>query len=242
MQQVSQYIKGERDYIKIQGDTGPLVYPAAHVYIYRLLYGWTDKGRDIAFAQYIFGVLYLLSLAVVMACYRMAKVPPYVFPMLILSKRLHSIFVLRCFNDCFAIFFLFLAIYCFQKRQFTLGSLIYSLGLGVKMSLLLALPAIACVLYQAVGPDAALKRAALMGQLQVCGVVRAEHAVLTALIACRSFWPGHSPWSAQKDICHEHSNSHGNSSTNGQSTGDLYEKTCFFLESFHWHYWQLTHP
>jgi len=74
MQQVAQYVAGERNYSKIRGDTGPLVYPAAHVYIYRLLYDVTDRGTDIRFAQYLFGVLYLLTLALVMACYRQAKV------------------------------------------------------------------------------------------------------------------------------------------------------------------------
>ena len=74
MQQVQQYLAGERDYVKIRGDTGPLVYPAAHVYIYRLLYDHTNQGTDIRFAQYVFGVLYLVTLGFVMACYRQAKV------------------------------------------------------------------------------------------------------------------------------------------------------------------------
>lgn len=74
MQQVENYIAGERDYTRIKGGTGPLVYPAAHVYIYWILYHITDKGRDILLAQRIFGVLYLGSLAIVMACYRRAKV------------------------------------------------------------------------------------------------------------------------------------------------------------------------
>lgn len=74
MQQVSQYLAGERDYTKIYGGTGPLVYPAAHVYIYDFLYRITDRGTDIPFAQIVFGILYLMTLAVVMACYRNAKV------------------------------------------------------------------------------------------------------------------------------------------------------------------------
>ena len=74
MEQVAQYVAGERDYAKIRGGTGPLVYPAAHVYIYRFLYDVTDRGRDIKLAQYIFGVMYLFTLAIVMACYRKAKV------------------------------------------------------------------------------------------------------------------------------------------------------------------------
>ena len=74
VQQVTQYLAGERDYTQIRGGTGPLVYPAAHVYIYEVLYRVTDRGTDIPFAQIIFGVLYLMTLAVVMACYRNAKV------------------------------------------------------------------------------------------------------------------------------------------------------------------------
>ena len=167
MQHVTQFISGERDYTKLHGDTGPLVYPAAHVYIYRLLYAFTDDGQDIKFGQYIFIVLYLVTLGLVMQCYRQAKVPPYIFPLLVLSKRLHSIFLLRLFNDCFAVLFLFLAIYCYQRRHWTVGSLAYSLGLGVKMSLLLALPAIAIVLWQGMGRNRALQQAILMGQLQV---------------------------------------------------------------------------
>lgn len=74
MQQVQQYVAGERDYTKIYGGTGPLVYPAAHVYIYQWLYNVTGHGTDIHLAQVIFGLLYLLTLSLVMACYRMAKV------------------------------------------------------------------------------------------------------------------------------------------------------------------------
>ena len=167
MQQVAQYAKGERDYIKLYGDTGPLVYPAAHVYIYRILYAMTDQGRDIRLGQYIFIGLYLATLWIVMQCYRLAKVPPYVFPLLVLSKRLHSIFLLRLFNDGFAIFFLFLAIYCYQRRLWSLGSVAFSLGLAVKMSLLLALPAVGVVLWQGIGRNRALQQAATMAQIQV---------------------------------------------------------------------------
>lgn len=168
MQQIGQYINGERDYVKLYGDTGPLVYPAAHVYIYRFLYAFTNKGQDIGLGQYTFIGLYLATLLLVIQCYRAAKVPPYVLPLLILSKRLHSIFLLRLFNDCFAVFFLFLAIYCYQRRYWTVGSLAYSVGLGVKMSLLLALPAIGIVLWQGMGRNRALRQAMLMGQVQVC--------------------------------------------------------------------------
>lgn len=78
MEQIAQYEAGERDYTKIKGGTGPLVYPAAHVYIYWVLYQITDKGTNIVLAQWIFGFLYLGTLAIVMACYRRAKVGHHV--------------------------------------------------------------------------------------------------------------------------------------------------------------------
>ncbi|RYP46972.1 hypothetical protein DL768_006895 [Monosporascus sp. mg162] len=166
MEQVSQYVSGERDYTLIKGGTGPLVYPAAHVYIYTGLYYLTNKGKDIFLAQQLFGVLYMATLALVMACYRKAKVPPYVFPLLIASKRLHSIFVLRCFNDCFAVFFLWLAIFLFQRRAWTFGNIAYSWGLGIKMSLLLVLPAVGIILFLGRGFTGALRLAMVIVQIQ----------------------------------------------------------------------------
>jgi alpha-1,3-mannosyltransferase len=74
MQQISLYISGEKNYYKIVGDTGPLVYPGLHVYIYRILYAITGSGESILTAQVLFAVLYLGSLAVVMTVYRLAKV------------------------------------------------------------------------------------------------------------------------------------------------------------------------
>ncbi|KAM3513360.1 hypothetical protein MY11210_002941 [Beauveria gryllotalpidicola] len=167
MEQITQFVHGERDYIKIKGGTGPLVYPAAHVYTYTGLYYLTGEGKNILLAQQLFAMLYMATLGLVMLCYWKAKVPPYVFPLLILSKRLHSVFVLRCFNDCFAAFFLWLAIYSFQRRLWALGAMAYTWGLGIKMSLLLALPAVAAVLLHARGFSGALSLAWLMAQVQV---------------------------------------------------------------------------
>ncbi|KAI1436149.1 glycosyltransferase [Xylaria sp. CBS 124048] len=166
MEQIEQVVAGERDYTVIKGGTGPLVYPAAHVYMYYALYYVTDKGTNIFLAQNLFAILYLATLAMVMACYRRAKVPPYVFPMLILSKRLHSIFVLRCFNDCFAVLFMWITIYLFQRGLWTFGSLTYTWGLGIKMSLLLALPAVGVVSLLGRGFTGSLQLAAIMLQAQ----------------------------------------------------------------------------
>ncbi|KAF2690463.1 glycosyltransferase family 58 protein [Lentithecium fluviatile CBS 122367] len=167
MQHIAIYNKGERDYKNIEGSTGLLVYPGAHVLIYRILYWITDQGKNIQLAQYIFGLLYLSTLAIVIQCYRKAKVPPYVFPLLILSKRLHSIFVLRCFNDCFAVLGLFSAIYAYQSEQWHLGSFLYTTGLNVKMSLLLPLPAMGVWMLQALGSTEAMTQAMIIFQVSV---------------------------------------------------------------------------
>lgn len=74
MEQVAQFVAGERDYTKMKGGTGPLVYPGAHVYTYAGLYYITDEGKDIFLAQQLFAVLYMLTLGVVMLCYWQAKV------------------------------------------------------------------------------------------------------------------------------------------------------------------------
>ncbi|KAK4100779.1 glycosyltransferase family 58 protein [Parathielavia hyrcaniae] len=167
MQQISQFLSGERDYTRIRGDTGPLVYPAVHVWIYMGLYHLTDQGKNIPLAQQLFALAYLAALALALACYARARVPPYVLPMLVLSKRLHSVFVLRCFNDCFAALLLWLALWLWLRRNWAAGALAYTLGLGVKMSLLLVLPAVGVVLLLGAGFRTSVRLAAVMGLVQV---------------------------------------------------------------------------
>ncbi|EME78375.1 glycosyltransferase family 58 protein [Pseudocercospora fijiensis CIRAD86] len=146
MQQITLYLRGERTYSKISGDTGPLVYPAAHIYIYTTLHNLTSSGENIFLAQTLFAALYLFTLYIVIQTYRQAGVPPYIFPLLSLSRRVHSIFMLRMFNDCFAGMFLFAGVYALQKKWWGVGAVVYSLGVGVKMSLVLALPAVGVIL------------------------------------------------------------------------------------------------
>jgi alpha-1,3-mannosyltransferase len=73
MQEVSGYLKGETDYMKLRGDTGPLVYPAGFVYIYSALYYLTNMGKDIVRGQWFFMGLYLLTLGIVFAIYSKDK-------------------------------------------------------------------------------------------------------------------------------------------------------------------------
>ncbi|KAI9921456.1 hypothetical protein PsorP6_002559 [Peronosclerospora sorghi] len=88
MQQVELFKGGERDYMNIRGDTGPLVYPAGFLYVFSLLHSVTDDGQNIRRAQYIFLGFYLVMIASVLAIYYQARVlPPWAAVFLCLSKR-----------------------------------------------------------------------------------------------------------------------------------------------------------
>lgn len=168
MQHIAAFFSGERDYTRFDGSTGPLVYPAGHVYIYILLYRLTEEGRNILLGQAIFAGLYLLTLALVMATYRSAGAPPYLYPLLVLSKRLHSIYMLRMFNDGIATLFLWATIYLLQKRRWLAAVLAWSAGVSVKMTLLLVAPALAVILTLALGLPRALGLGTMAVLIQVC--------------------------------------------------------------------------
>lgn len=57
------------NYTQIEGPTGPLVYPAGHLYVFYLLKELTDGGANIKFAQYIFSCIYLAQLILVYKIY-----------------------------------------------------------------------------------------------------------------------------------------------------------------------------
>lgn len=168
MQHIALYLSGERSYSRLTGSTGPLVYPAAHVYAYRALHALTSGREDhLLRAQICFAALYVAALAMVMRSYRAAGVAPWVFPALSLSKRVHSVFVLRLFNDGVAVAGLWGAVVCFQRRWWSAGAVAFALAVGVKMSVLLALPAVGVVLWWGKGRDGALREGLAMVGVQV---------------------------------------------------------------------------
>jgi alpha-1,3-mannosyltransferase len=140
MRQVSLFIKGERDYVNLTGPTGPLVsvfllqievhaadstssYPAGHVYIHKELYDITMEGRNIPLAQQLYGALYIVSLALTCGVYHQSgSIPNWVLLLLPLSKRLHSLYALRLFNDCWAAVLSQAAVFTLQRRSDLLGT------------------------------------------------------------------------------------------------------------------------
>ncbi|CAK4890410.1 unnamed protein product [Aphanomyces euteiches] len=179
MQQVTQFKDGERDYLKIRGDTGPLVYPAGHVYVYSILHAVTNNGENIRLAQYIFLGFYLITLATIFAIFYRARVaPPWTAILVCTSKRFHSIYMLRLFNDGFAMMILFLSIYLFCRQQWRLGCLMYSFAVSIKMNCLLFAPALFFLLLQSSGVLRTI------GYLFICASLQ----VALALPFLKTYW------------------------------------------------------
>lgn len=152
MEEVQGYLDGERDYTKIQGNTGPLVYPAGFLYIFAVLKWMTNNGTNIFAAQCIFGGVYILTQAVVMALYAVDGGSLAIASvLLLLSKRIHSIYMLRMFNDCIAVLCGYVAILLFTKKHWRVGCFVYSVGVSVKMNMLLYAPGVLLVLLMGTG-------------------------------------------------------------------------------------------
>ncbi|KAK0563813.1 dolichyl-P-Man:Man(5)GlcNAc(2)-PP-dolichol alpha-1,3-mannosyltransferase [Tilletia horrida] len=167
IQQADVFLRGERDYFKITGDTGPCVYPAGHLYIYSLFHIFSSGTTNIPAAQLAFGLLYLLNLAVVISLYHLAGAPTALLPFLAISKRLHSIYALRLFNDPFAMFFFYISVLLLCRKKWTSAVILFSTALSIKMNILLFMPALATILFRAVGLPRALPLAAAFFAVQI---------------------------------------------------------------------------
>jgi alpha-1,3-mannosyltransferase len=77
-------------------------------------------------SQLIYGLLYIATLSLTCAIYGQTRaVPNWILLLLPLSKRLHSIFVLRLFNDCWAVLFSQMAILALQQGYDDAGCMLF---------------------------------------------------------------------------------------------------------------------
>ncbi|KAL5561489.1 hypothetical protein UlMin_031236 [Ulmus minor] len=164
MSQVSGFLGGERDYSNLKGDTGPLVYPAGFLYVYSAIQYVT--GGEVYQAQILFGILYLINLGIILFIYVKTDVLPWwALTLLCLSKRVHSIFVLRLFNDCIAMTLLHAALALILYQRWHLGLIIFSGAVSIKMNVLLYAPPLLLLMLKAMdigGVISALAAAALV--------------------------------------------------------------------------------
>ncbi|CAL1262255.1 unnamed protein product [Larinioides sclopetarius] len=169
MQEVEGVVNGTWDYQYLKGDTGPLVYPGGFVYVFLVLYAATLKGTWILCGQVLFAVLYLATLYLVFRLYTRSQiVPPYALIfMCFTSYRIHSIYVLRLFNDPVAIFFLFVALNFFSDDRWFIGCIFYSIAVSVKMNILLFAPGLLFILLHSIGIKETIYCLSLCGLVQL---------------------------------------------------------------------------
>ena len=149
-------LAGERDYSKIHGPQGPLVYPAGHVWLYAVIDSICQGSVEAA--QRLFAVMYVLDVYVVARIYRATFFPSRTFPpvllaLLALSKRAHSVFALRLFNDGPCALLSHAAVLLFVQSRDAAACVVYSLACSVKMSALLYAPAVYVGVQRGEGPS-----------------------------------------------------------------------------------------
>ncbi|AAW46504.1 alpha-1,3-mannosyltransferase, putative [Cryptococcus deneoformans JEC21] len=177
MQQVDMFLAGERDYSKIEGETGPLVYPALHLYIYTAFHRLLPSIENVRPAQFVFLGFYLATYLAISTIYYLAGRPSnggHHFPQVLLipltlSKRAHSIFLLRLFNDPIAMLIFYLSVIAFQiggRKGWRLGCVLFSLALGVKMNILNFLPGLLVLLFQYRGIVGTVEGLSIIGLIQ----------------------------------------------------------------------------
>ncbi|PIC47376.1 hypothetical protein B9Z55_006755 [Caenorhabditis nigoni] len=169
MQQVECYTnKGILNYTRIGGDTGPIVYPGGHLFTYRILYFLTSSGKNIRLAQHIFQVFYLFNVYMVFRILKKTKrIPPIVLLFVtVTGYRIHSIFMLRLFNDPLAMMLFYVAMDRFLHQKWIVGCVFYSFAVSIKMNVLLFAPALffTLILNNYFMPT--------MGYLALCGLIQ----------------------------------------------------------------------
>jgi len=91
----------------------------------------------------------------------------YIIIFLCISRRVHSIFMLRCFNDTIAMTFAYAGILYLLKEKRYLATILISLGISVKMNVLLFLPGSLLILSRSEGILRALTHVILMVVSQI---------------------------------------------------------------------------
>lgn len=87
------------------------------------------------------------------------------------SYRIHSIYVLRLFNDPIAVLFAYGAFYALLKRKHSISAFLFSFAVAIKMNILLFAPAYALVFYEEIG---------LIKSIKAAGIALATQLILAA--------------------------------------------------------------
>lgn len=87
--------------------------------------------------------------------------------MCLASYRIHSIYVLRLFNDPIATLAAYASFYSLLQKKYTISSILFSLAISIKMNILLFAPAYALIFYENLGLIRSIKKAGVVFGVQV---------------------------------------------------------------------------
>mmetsp|Transcript_8532 Transcript_8532/g.12158 ORF Transcript_8532/g.12158 Transcript_8532/m.12158 type:complete len:326 (-) Transcript_8532:902-1879(-) len=155
------------------------------------------SGVNIRVAQYLFAIFYIVNAAIVLLIYTKVvrwkryrdsanknkvltngentnMVWSWRVAMLLtcFSKRVHSIFVLRLFNDAPCMLLLYLSTYLFMERgklSWKTGCIFFSLAVSIKMNVLLFAPGLLLLFLQS---DVSTKFLNTVQHLSICAIVQ----------------------------------------------------------------------
>lgn len=87
--------------------------------------------------------------------------------MCLASYRIHSIYVLRLFNDPIAMLSAYASFYALLRKKYTISAILFSLATSIKMNILLFAPAYALIFYEDIGLLKSIKNAGIALGLQI---------------------------------------------------------------------------
>lgn len=87
--------------------------------------------------------------------------------MCLTSYRIHSIYILRLFNDPVAVLFAYGSFYAFLRKRHSLSGFLFSFAISIKMNILLYAPAYALIFYEELGLKKSIKSAGIAIATQI---------------------------------------------------------------------------
>ena len=146
-----------------------MCYPAGHAWLFTLLYSITGGGVDTRLAQYLALAVYIANLALVFRLMvRTERMPPYLLAVMSLGGiRVKIVTITMLFNDPVAMLLVHAALNMFIDSHWSLGSLLFSLGVSVKMNVLLFSPALLLVYLACLGVGKTIKQLTICASTQL---------------------------------------------------------------------------
>ena len=166
------YLKHTNDYSKLIGDTGPIQYPAASLYLYSFFNWLWDFQITKDRMMRVHVILDMIRMWLIVKVYKRAfsgrkQAKMFTFMLLFVSAKYKYVGVTRHFNDCFMVVFCLAAILVWQHQHLILSAVLFAIAINIKMSALLMIPGYLLTVAFNAGLLRALMTLAFIAALQI---------------------------------------------------------------------------